>query len=601
MPANIHDHYRFYYNHPSLGERQCYPHNSTLEFTWEREEDQIFYRKKLEDTLVFVDDVKKGIDDFTQFYSIDRSDQRCSKVFFRIERLCNDSWIIDWEGYLALVDGKFDVDRKVLRIQPRLNDQVSCILDRYDREYNFLEAPDIVNLGHAFGEVETFSCMEHIETFSTRELAEQHVQFLNSQGPREIAVECVNAEGDPVSTPFGFPDTYAPYDAEYIILEVPGEGFKVFWKTSYVREVYVVDCINGDPEDPPGNPLEWLLLEDCSEGTIGQAVYARPIYTFTLEPVSPDFPNGRTLEQVIELLTSDCVSSIKSDFLGINPLGDIPINEAYNYSSTFFQDLILFQNTDIKRPNAAEKATIGIITLEELFEFFRKKWNVFWDVDTDGTLIIEHVSYFQQNQRMLNLTKDSAKQLIVGRHTYSYDNDNLPAKEIWEPTVDVDDEDFSKLTIEYPEACSFTSSSVESNKLKFNTNFQDIKQKPEKYPDEGISIAASYQSLVIWNTKAEFSQDFKLNAPLSLANAFTFFLQYNRPHRLGEVNNEEFQFNSYKRVRLQLDLNVKICCEDLNIFNPKDLAKTQLGWGEITKATLRLPHMLLNVNTLHYA
>ena len=103
----------------------------------ELEKDQIFYRRKFQGSLTFVN--TNGDDDFDLLYFIEQTDP-CSKLLFSIER----SGVTYWNGNFSTTDGKFDLDKCTFEITPLPDDDYAPLLDVADAQYNILLVTPII-------------------------------------------------------------------------------------------------------------------------------------------------------------------------------------------------------------------------------------------------------------------------------------------------------------------------------------------------------------------------------------------------------------------------------------------------------------------------
>ena len=103
----------------------------------ELEKDQIFYRRKFQGSLTFVN--TNGDDDFDLLYFIEQTDP-CSKLLFSIER----SGVAYWNGNFSTTDGKFDLDKCTFEITPLPDDDYAPLLDVADAQYNILLVTPII-------------------------------------------------------------------------------------------------------------------------------------------------------------------------------------------------------------------------------------------------------------------------------------------------------------------------------------------------------------------------------------------------------------------------------------------------------------------------
>lgn len=97
----------------------------------EQENDQIFYRRKFNGSLTFVNN--NGDDDFDLLYSIDQSNP-CQKLLFAITR----SGVVYWDGYFSTTDGNFDLSKCTFEVKPLSNDDYAEMLENAEDKWNVL-------------------------------------------------------------------------------------------------------------------------------------------------------------------------------------------------------------------------------------------------------------------------------------------------------------------------------------------------------------------------------------------------------------------------------------------------------------------------------
>ncbi len=575
MNIKLHDIYRFYYNHPLEGQLQCYPSNGFIEWGWKKEKDQVFHRKQLNTTLVFVKE------DFKKIHELERSGYKCDKIHFTIEKNCNGIWSTFWEGFLALVDGEYDVNKCRLELAPRLQDQYSCFLLKWDKEKDFIAdegAPESV------GRIKTRE--------GTMEVAICSREFQHPRNP-PLNVEDFPPETDCLTDP----GTYLWVENKLTWLGVWSIGLEIDIsriESFFVREIKSGTCSGSTPIPPEGQGWE-LIINNCPLSSFWARVPANNglVYDFS-------FKNGRRLTDVIQFFLEACGLELQSDFFNHLAQGDVPDNAAYQYAEAFLKDLIIFQNSDIKKKGIGESATKAKTTLKKILESLRHTFNVYWVIEED-VFRLEHISYWKQQNLMLDLTQEYIYKYIRGKYKYKYAVDELPVQELWKWSIETDGlgGDFDGLPIEYKEPCSYgeEGKDVEYNS-EFFTNLFWVINNTDDFPNSGFTLVASKNEAVI-TTVCNLSGEEKLNGPLSWANLLPALHTYSRPHKSGLLNNAETAFKSTRPVREQNDLIFPILCEDLNTFDPKDMVRSQLGWGEVSEAKLRDPGSTMTLNLLH--
>ena len=97
----------------------------------EREANQVFYRRKFNGSLTFVNN--NGDDDFDLLYVIQQTDP-CSKLLFEIKK----NNVNYWSGYFSVSEGTFDVDKCTFEVTPLPDDDYYDLLEKADDQYNIL-------------------------------------------------------------------------------------------------------------------------------------------------------------------------------------------------------------------------------------------------------------------------------------------------------------------------------------------------------------------------------------------------------------------------------------------------------------------------------
>ncbi len=112
--------YRFYMTINS-SRVECFPLNflkTTL--VDEKEQGQMFYRRKFNGTLRFYCNTKTGDDDFSLLYLTETVDN-CTQIILEIEQKNSglDTYHNYWTGHFSTTDGTFDLDNSTFDITPK--------------------------------------------------------------------------------------------------------------------------------------------------------------------------------------------------------------------------------------------------------------------------------------------------------------------------------------------------------------------------------------------------------------------------------------------------------------------------------------------------
>lgn len=136
--------------YPTLGNMASYRHYLTIgssrtevfplnflasSLVDELENDKVFYRRKFNGSLTFVN--TNGDDDFDLLNATEIADP-CAKIIYEVER---DS-VAYWSGYFSTTDGKFDYDKCTFEVSPLPDDDYAYLFEKADLQYNMLNMDD---------------------------------------------------------------------------------------------------------------------------------------------------------------------------------------------------------------------------------------------------------------------------------------------------------------------------------------------------------------------------------------------------------------------------------------------------------------------------
>jgi hypothetical protein len=556
---SLNDTYRFYYNSPLTGQTQCYPANDAIDFVWEKTDN--FYRRKINTPLRFIKN------DFTNLHQLERSDDRCEKIDFTVEIKCGESFFPYWSGFLALVNGNFNVSKCFVDITPRLEDDYTCFLKVWEKEYNIIDiVPRVNNIKITdFANIETYICYG-----------------------LELSTSDVNTWGNNC-----LPDLSPPTGSWGIVFQnsVPStEPGYVFVTTIFARDTAFF-------ASDPGAPWEYI-----GPGPGGTSRYGRPIARGELiidetGVITNVISRGYPVMEVIQRIIDECGLTLVSDFYSFNPPGNAPSNFAYDYAAAYYNNLLFFQITDVKEPNADEAATIANSKLKEILDNLKFHHNIGWTID-NAELRIEHISYFSQARLMLDLTQPATVEYIAGKHEYKYITEEMPRSEKWSfPTKSLDI-DWDAPSVTYQDTCSYDEDGkdVEYKIGKWASNILHIINNKDKYSDDlFVLVANNPVNNTIYRMAGEITGVMKINGTMALSNTIYYLQRHRRPQSRGVMNNQPEQFYNVQKKRAQPEISIPICCEDLLQFNPNDYVKSQLGWGEVASAKYNTKTKLLSL------
>lgn len=560
--------YKFYITHPTSGLIEVFPKNNALKWAWKREKGQAFYRKTLESELTFKDE------EFKMFHTLDRSNYKCEKIPIEIHRSCGASFDVYHVGFLALIDMDFNVSGCRGAIKVRNEDAYTCILANWQKERDIIKdiaAVDPINLFEYT--VEEYFCQQEVY-----HVIQTGPFFPDDQTPDD-------------QTPFAgcldFPDTFAyngvsNYQLIATDFNIGEETYLLTWSYKRFRSESITEPEGGG----------WT--------EISSGVWVKPLLTSNNFSDNYKFSNGRLLNDVVSYFVDFCNLTYVSNFFASNPDATQPANFAYDYADQYFQEVVIFQKSDIRFPDKTEKATKALLKFKDLLEYMNIIYNVQWSID-GGIFRIEHQSYFQNRANMLDLTQPATLNRIRGFYKYKYTNDELPRIEKWAWMEKTETPiDFDLGTIIYDDVCSYDDDDVNETgySVPITTNIDYIITKPDEIADAGF-VLMSKRGTGILVSAGQISGEIRINMSHSWANLLYNLHRHGRPQNNGELNGENEAFFYTLPSRLQEGLNVKLCCDDITTFSPMHKVKTQLGWGIVDSAQLNDPGSMMTLNLLH--
>lgn len=518
-------------------------------------------------------------DDFDDLYALLGSSP-CADIDFRVKY---DGATV-WEGKLKLRSAKWFPDTCLVRFTPVINDIYTCVTKNWETEKNMFSVGSEAAVNTFFGTLERETCtLDWPASVPINGFAESNVS------------SCL--------------DDLSTYSLEIFKITDLGAGAapnRYRHEVTWVSERATVACdggIGGTPAEPPGDG--WTLISDDCAGA-GTATWGRkPAMTYDGQYADPDvdpnilhdnryvvtgeeaaeYGNGRFLNDLIEAFADDCALSVVSDFFGINGDDTAPANDPYTASERI-KYIIVYQKSDIKRPNATNPATIGNMKFKNLLEWLRTMFNVEWNSDGD-TLRLEHVSYFSKaNGADLTSTQPDA---VAGRNAFTFDADGLAPREEFAWSDRTLDADFYGLPILYTEACTDNEAPAETRRADgVYTDLSGAQMDSGNVSDEGFFFMATdlYAGQYYINREAgELSGTIKPNVHLSWANLHENYHKWARPAPSGNLNNVDIDFESYRPTKRQQPIEIDLTPAEYFALNTEEKLGTELGFGEIDRGS----------------
>lgn len=595
----INDKYRFIITSPT-GQFTATPDVSKLTWEWKKQSGEDFFIKELDTELRFINSSKLGIYDFDKLHAIEQGGHLCDRTEITIEKNCgNDNWILFYSGYLAMVDGRWNIEKCTVEIKPRSLNALACLVDNWENEYNLINFSSNHTIKRIEGEIEEKRCCEDRTGHPW-----DHVNLQTHEVSYGISTGCIEGSGWNILR----------NEMTFKISRELFDPMKGKWTicTSWIREKWT----GGGTPSSPGwtqdggdyvRPIPTLMnnqvknLSDLDVNNLEDSLFYQQYEQL------PDLENGLSLNEIlVGLINERCTFTVVSNFFGINPDGTNPTNMAYDFATEYLQELMVFDVNQLR--TTSEAATALVYEFERIWQDLKTMFNVTMRYK-NGTLYIEHVSYFK-DRFMLDLTKPNLLKHIKGSWEYDYDQAELPRIEKWEYGNEPDGY-WRPLRVEYKGDC------VRPDKQKTDTytvvqfvvdvdgifisnaSIEKIEElegyEEPAYPVKLLALVATKDGIINRHPITPLGGEVVTNGVMTWSNLFEHLHRWGRKKKTGLVKryvddpgvSTEFFSRVYNRT--QKEINLPMCCSDMDQFAPEDYVRTQLGWGKVQNASYEEP------------
>lgn len=562
---------------------EVFPVYETLKYKWEKNDNELNFTKSLETKLLFNNNSKKGITDFTFFSNLESDiNTRCSDIFIEIFRLCSGSYVSEFKGIVRLVDGEWDYDRCTVVLEITGNNQIDCINNNKTIADNPLAFYTFKN--------PTVGCPTDLGIYDYNS-GSSSFEFLD--------VVSLTAPTYPnyIKKPY-ISDNLYPYGTFYNLCR------------NIVKEL-LVKC--GRDEELPmirSDFFDWNAIGDT------------PGYVASSLPVLPESePRPASTKKEWFLPKTPGTNYVTGQTNRLTHLMFMPKSNARNSSSSIWETGI--GDDGFLNDNR--------ITFEELENIWSTMFHAYWFIDTDGCMRIEHESWFNSNSSEIDVTTGENEPLNRANNKYNYETSELVEKEIFSFGFNGNILNGGKTLNE------LNPSSSEYNIIKYHGNcikkglekrYEVIKvdtdmyildsaghATQDNYSNSGIFLCSigtydteTYQcttggyvvnsincvmhflllSTLSGTHVINVNDGFYFNAHL---NWFFLIRDYHRGRRVlsegtnGQNDAYTLTFNP-TTIKTKSQKNVRLisCCEDIEFDANKTVIKTELGVGEIYEA-----------------
>ena len=572
---------------------------------YNRETDgKYFYSKTFQGKIMFTGEI------FKRLKRIERSIYICTTQRLKVFRKCNAGEMLIFDGFFKLTEGDWDDDKCRVTLKFEKNTPDKCLKDNKSKKINLLAEinPKItVKTSSAGGGVFEYKhCNANVQ--------------VSPSTPYVGFVWC--GSGSPEDGNWQVYQHEEMFDGSIGISPEPIAPPQGIWmaNTSYVREIVELIC----SEIPP---VGLVLLEDnCA--TTGKKKYAKNVtlydckYTSNYQDQnnysssyqckilgaaneSATIDNGMELNKVIQLFVNQFCAGVQviSDFFQINPQNLSSVNYVTGLENQV-NNLILFQKSDVKRPNVSGNAWKAEWTFDKLMETLNFLFNVSYSLE-NGVFRLEHISWFSRNAG-LNLTLPAFEKWVKGKRKYSYDVGDIPIRENWKFKEAINYAGGWNAQIDYAGACAIGSNKDAENNYvidELTTDVQLCLDNPSSdsnvVEDLGFVLIATkkYNGEYFIITEADTTYGTRLNNSLSFNKLVRRYHFHNRPLNKGILNGDNVTFITTKPIKKGEKLTVPLCCE--TTFDPNNTVTTELGVGIVDGAQFNLMAETLELDLLY--
>ncbi len=346
-----------------------------------------------------------------------------------------------------------------------------------------------------------------------------------------------------------------------------------------------------------GGEVEYNIL-DAGLDLIETNVYKEGIYDET-------YSRNLWLVDVIEYIIQQIAGTdlkwsddtIKSDFLteATNPI---------TLGTNKYTLLSIAQKSDIKRPDASNPATVGMLSFNGLMEIL-KMMNLYWKYD-GTTFEIEHVSHWSSVAGLDIRTQD----LTANTNKYRYTKEEIPKYEKFF-AMEANNKSFLGYPIWYDSACTNQDPAKNVSEFKINVSTDieyildcvGVSGDETKISDDGWVLFANELIGAVYYVRTGYSNiESRLiyNYDLGWEGLHDAFFRHDRQLIEGYLNNTLTTFYSARKIKEQ-ECNIVSCQR----FYPEKYITTELGEtyfgsekGYVSKATIK-PYGEINLTLVY--
>ncbi len=639
-----------YYIETDTETRQVYPlGGNEWSLNYELEENQIFKRAKLNGKVIFVNDRKNFRNDF-EFLNDLRLVNPCQKVYFSIELEVAGVYTVIYYSYFSLCSGEWDESRCVYGVEVNTADKYTDYIDNQDVKYNLTKVSKetLSLIWYRFIEWEIIYAITG-SNLNDSVLINQASRGYNEEdnlaycgyspaGQTPFWTDWVSAFGRytiyvdisivKIFTNIGWIEDNRNNGIAKLYKQITGLSiletynvgssigetlmdneriFHVCWGFPHDM-TYFGTAIGIESNIKDLLPIQLSTIINCPDNS--QILAYLTLYTFLYKIIQniggTDYtrnlykgylPDGFTLNEYsmrdamrMDIILKYFKKQIAGDEDLISEFFTNATNPVTGIASKT-KNLYLIQKSDWKRWGSSNRAIKADTSFREFMDDIRNLFNVYWDIDSNGNLVVEHLSHFEGIEGL----DFSASSQINGNAKYKYDESKFYSSETWGLNDTYEDE-FLGRSIIYTGDCTKKDNTLNHEVRLISTDVIGICKNSDQVSDVGfVMVTVDVDKKVVDGNSVLKNTTFA-NADLAMTNLHANYWKHGRVLATGTMNDTATTFTSVSKKRKQ-EITVKLC--DIINFNPAAMIKTQLGWGNVESVSIKLNSGEAKISLLH--
>lgn len=569
--------------------KEVFPINdNSLEYKWKRDNLGVKFIKELSTRLIFIN--KSGNNDFDFFHSYEQQRaKKCTEFSLTIYKNCSGVYKLEFEGILALNTGQWNLDQCTVSIDLKNNTTINDKITRFKGETDL----PICSF------TENGITGSNDNTFYLYDVIAGDVCYLSIDNLFAGGIMSYGQRINPLNTAF----TNYPY------------GLFMELCNGIVREL-LIKC--GRPNFSKmlrSDFFDWDAVGD-TPGYIGSVT--GPI------PSGSNYPVAHPYHEMY-LPISPGINYVTGQPNKLTHLLFMPKSNANNATATEWELPISFSN---HAPNSNK------ITFKDLEEIWATVFNAYWFIDSDGSMRVEHISWFNSHLNLYDSTSNENKAYNTAKNKYDRNRDEIPQKEVFKFSQNrdiinggiIDPYANRNNEIVYQSFCVNKTNGLSENVYELPLVVTDIacldsvNNNPDIYDNNGLmliqasfgaiydfhfnpilgynvgKVDATCQSEPLLNNASPTTYE---NGHLQWANLIRRYLKDRRVLTIGLNGTDIVAFTSQTvKTKKQSNIIIRSCCN--NDFIPEHaLIRTELGDFEVLEAVYETKTGLIKMTILH--